>query len=391
MVVALSIAKLKSVPPGKQISERGLRFTHDKRGSKFFSYRTRISGKQYQWGCGAVEGSNFKGALEEALKRAESIKEQLSNGTPPDLIDRVSDRREALTPASSLRVVMEAFLATKRLEWTNEKHSVQWVSPINRYMPRLLANSVSAVGVDDVLSELTPVWTELPETASRIQQRLAQVFNYAIARGLRSHANPISREVIRAVLPAPRKLKPLVHHYALPFADLPAVYSGLIGSDSISAYLTRWLILTACRSGEGAGACWSEIDGDVWTIPADRMKARREHRVPITEEMRTILARMNEWREAHRSDLIFASPNKFQILTDVSVAKTLKRYSRPEATPHGLRSSFKDWSTEEGWDDYFSEQQLAHGDRNKVRSAYRRSDVFEGRRAMMRAWAGFLT
>jgi integrase len=121
------------------------------------------------------------------------------------------------------------------------------------------------------------------------------------------------------------------------------------------------------------------------------MKARREHRVPITEEMRNILARMKEWREAHRSDLIFASPNKFQILTDVSVAKTLKRYSKPEATPHGLRSSFKDWSTEEGWDDYLSEQQLAHRDRNKVRSAYRRSDVFEGRRAMMRAWTDFLT
>ena len=378
------------MPAGKQISDNGVRFVHDPRGSKYFVFRTRIQGRQYQWGCGAVHGNKYKDAIERAEIRAEAIRQQLRCGTPPELVNRVSDLKEELTPSSSVRVVMETFLENKKLEWSNEKHIKQWTSPIERYMPRVLDTAIGSVNVDDAFAELKTVWMTKPETGSRIQQRLSQVFSYAIAMRLSSNANPFSREVIRAVLPSPRKLQPIKHHFALPFQEMPAIYAQLCNSDSISAYVTRWLMLTAGRSVEGRGALWSEIQGDVLTISAERMKSRREHRVPITAEMMLILERMMEWRLVHGTDLIFASPNKHSVLTDVAIAKSLKRYSVPQATIHGLRSGFKDWSTEHGWEDYWSEQQLAHSDPNKVRSAYRRSDVFVKRTEMMTNWSSFL-
>ena len=243
-----------------------------------------------------------------------------------------------------------------------------------------------------MLKVLEPLWTAKPETASRLRGRLESILDFAKVRGWRDGENPARwRGHLDKLLPARAKVRAIAHHAALPYAELPGFLNELRKQDGIAARALEFLILTAARTGEVIGARWNEMDllNKVWTVPAARMKAHREHRVPLSPRALAILAEMQAARTADDA-FVFAGRKPGTPLSNMAFLMLLRRMGYRELTAHGFRATFKTWASERSnFRNEIIEASLAHTIGGKVEQAYMRGDLFEKRRRLMQAWGGF--
>ncbi len=358
-------------------------------GARSWLLRATVKGRRVQIGLGGYPDTT----LAQARTRARDIRDQVWQG-----IDPLADKRR-LTFAQA----MEKTLAARTAEFRNEKHKKQWRSTLDKYAVPVLGDmAVSDIGVSDVLRVLEPVWRERTETASRLRGRIEAVLSWATVGGHRTGDNPARwRGNLDAVLPKPGKVAKVKNYPALSLADAADWFTDLRKRDGMATRALEFVALTAARSGEVRGATWAEIDLDagVWTIPAARMKAQREHRVPLTPEAVALLQALPRMQN---SDHVFPAARGGE-LSDMALSACMKRINeardgryldprsgRP-AVPHGLRSSFRDWAAERTeFERELAEIALAHNVGSAVERAYRRADMIEKRREMMSAWASFL-
>jgi integrase len=288
--------------------------------------------------------------------------------------------------AVTFQQAAERMMASHEAAWRNPKHRAQWRATLATYVyPTFGGLSVGAVDTGLVLRVLEPIWTAKPETASRVRGRIETVLDWAKARGYREGENPATwRGHLDKLLPNRRKVKRVEHHAAMPYAALPSFMGELGRREGVSARALEFAILTACRTGEVIGARWSEIEGDVWTIPADRMKAGAEHRVPLSRAALDLLGNL-----PREGEFVFIGGRAGRPLSNMAMLE-LVRGMRPGLTVHGFRSTFRDWAAERTeFPNHVVEKALAHKVADKVEAAYRRGDLFDKRRSLMDAWAGF--
>ena len=271
----------------------------------------------------------------------------------------------------------------------NEKHKAQWRMTLETYAAPLRSKPVDTISTEDVLAVLKPIWTAKPETASRLRGRIEKVLDAAKAKGFRKTENPARwRGHLDHLLPKPLKLS-RGHHPAMPYEELPAFMGELRQRQATAALALEFCILTAARSGEVLGCRWSEIDLDkkVWTVPAHRMKAGREHRVPLSGR---VVAILRELAEADARPFVFPGQARNKPLSNMAMDMMLRRMKRDTATVHGFRSSFRDWAGNvSNFPREITETALSHVIGDKAEQAYRRSDALEKRRKLMEAWATF--
>lgn len=378
----LSVPAVNAAGPGRHADGNGLYLEVEPSGSKRWTLRTVVRGRRRDIGLG---GASYV-TLAEAREMARRLRKVAREGGDP-IAERDRDKRNSITFEEAARKIhAEHIVPVNR----NTKANAQWLSSLDAYVfPTMGKRPVFAIEQTDVLRALGPIWIEKPETARRVKQRIRTVLDWARANGMGEGIHPV--EGIEKALPKQKGKE--AHFKALPYADLPDLWPRLEDVTGMGAIALRFAILTAARSGEVRGATWDEIDLDskVWTIPAERMKADREHRVPLSE---AALAVLREAKAASlRADeaLVFPSTRPGRPLSDMTLAAVLKRLDLP-VTVHGFRSTFRDWAEEKtSFPHEVKEAALAHTVRNKVERAYRRTDLFEKRRTMMDAWASHAT
>lgn len=329
--------------------------------------------------------------LAEAREKARELTKLIRSG-----IDPVAKRRShaAETKAEKARQVTfksaaESYIASHGDTWRNPKHRAQWNTTLTTYAYPLIGElHVSDVSQEHILKILEPIWKIKNETASRLRGRIEAVLDWATVRKFREGENPARwRGHLDKLLPAPAKLQKVEHHRALPVAQMPGFLRDLRQREGLAARALELLILTASRSGEVRGANWNEIDfvNKVWTIPGDRMKAGREHRVPLSEHAVRLLKSLPR---IAGTDLVFPS-SKRTPLSDMTLAAVMRRME-VNAVPHGFRSTFRDWVGDHTtYPRELAEHALAHTIESKVEAAYRHGDALEKRRGMMQAWASY--
>jgi integrase len=359
---------------------KGLLLEVTPRGSRSWVLRVQRNGKRHDLGLGPYPEITLAAARDKALERRRAI---LAGAAP--LAHRQAPK------ALTFQTAAEALIESKRPGWRNAKHAAQWGATLATYAnPLIGARDVRAVDTADVVAVLTPIWTAKTETASRLRQRIEAVLDYASALGIRSGDNPARwRGHLDHLLAAPTKVRAVEHHSALPWAEAPAFVAELATRPGIAAKALLFAILTAARSGEVRGATWAEIDvaGATWTVPAGRIKAGREHRVPLPAAALELLG-----EPGPASALLFPPPrNPSRPLTDPTLTKVLERMGRGDLTAHGFRSTFRDWAGETtAHPREVIEAALAHRLKDKAEAAYARGDLFQKRRRLMEDWAAFL-
>ena len=331
-------------------------------------------------------------SLLEARERARKIHDDLRDGLIP-VSPRRQQRSVLVAKAATEKTFhwcTEEYLKAKSSEWKNAKHRQQWENTLNAYaMPHLGHLSVSLIDLPHVLACLEPIWSSKNETASRLRGRIETVLDWAAVRKYRSGDNPARwKGHLDKILAAPSKVQKVEHHRAITVDDMPFFMQDLRTRAGIAPRALEFLIYTAARSGEVRGAVWSELDLNkaVWTIPAQRMKAGVEHRVPLSKAALMLVADMPH---VEGSNLIFPG-TKGQPLSDMTLTAVMRRM-KAAAVPHGFRSTFRDWVGEKtSFPRELAEQALAHSLESKVEAAYRRGDALEKRREMMEAWMKFI-
>jgi integrase len=315
-----------------------------------------------------------------------------------DRIDPIEVRREQrdqkrLEAAKSMTFdgCAAAYIDAHKPGWRNAKHVDQWCNTLATYVGPVFGSlPVQAVDVGLVMKVLEPIWTTKPETASRLRGRIEAVLDWATVRGYRKGENPARwRGHLDKLLPARSRVRKVEHHPALGYDELSDFIAVLRDQEGIAARALEFLILTATRTGEVIGTRWDEIDLEekVWVVPAARMKANREHRVPLSMPAMVILGEMREIRE---SDFVFPGGKKDKPLSNMAMLAVLKRIDRSDLTAHGFRSSFRDWAAERtNFPREVAEMALAHAIGDKVEAAYRRGDLFQKRHQLMDSWARF--
>jgi integrase len=344
-------------------------------GGRSWVCRIQKNGKRRDIGL----GSEKKVSLAQARERAAKVRSQIEAG-----IDPVAERRKEIG-IPTFREAAAMVFAENHKTWRNPKHRAQWISTLSTYaFPTIGDVSVGDVEGPAVRDVLVAIWLTKPETARRVRQRIATVIDWAIAKGYRT--TPIPMTALSKSLPKSRVKA--VHHTALPYTDVPQFIARLRERESIGRLALETAILTATRSGEVRLATWSEIDVErgVWTIPAKRMKAGVEHVVPLSVAVLKVFARARELREVH-NDFVFPGAKSGKPLSDMTLTKICRDFE-VDAVPHGFRSSFRDWVSEETeFKSEVAEMALAHTIENKVEAAYRRGDLLKKRRIMMDAWS----
>jgi integrase len=283
----------------------------------------------------------------------------------------------------------DAVVASLSAGFRNDKHKAQWRSTLETYAAPLRNKPVDAIVTDDVLVVLKPIWITKAETASRLRGRIEKVLDAAKAKGFRSGENPARwRGHLDHLLPRPSKLS-RGHHAAMPYEEVAEFIGKLRANQSLGALALELCILTAARSGEILGMRWSEVDLNkaVWTVPAHRMKAGREHRVPLANGAATILRQL--WK-SRTGDFVFPGNVREKPLSSMAMEMVLRRMNIQNATVHGFRSSFRDWAGNvSSFPREIVETALAHVIGDKAEQAYRRSDALEKRRKLMEAWSAY--
>jgi integrase len=398
----LSAKAVASAKPGKYSDGGGLYLIVGGTGAGKWVFRHTMGGKARELGLGSVR----QVSLAEARVKAEATARAIAKGENPKAKPAVPQAVPTFGDEA------DALIEAMQVSWRNPKHRAQWAVTLGKVpydarkvriddkahaahvkaLAAIRAKAVDTIDTADVLSVLKPLWLAAPETASRLRGRIEAVLAAATAKGHRAGPNPAQwRNHLDHLLPKRGRLT-RGHHAAMPYADLPAFVGKLRESGSLSALALEFAILTAARSGEVLGVRWSEIDfgSKVWTVPAERMKAQREHRVPLSPRTVAILEEVAKLRpdgEANR--FVFPGRKPGRGLSSKALEMVLRRME-VNVTPHGFRSSFRDWAGEEtSFPRDVAEAALAHTLKDKVEAAYRRGDALEKRRKLMAAWAGF--
>lgn len=355
-----------------------------------FRYKSPLTGKRREMGLGPARDIS----LQEARAKATDARRLLREGLDP--LEELARKKLSTVKERTFEEIAEHYITEQMPAWKDPRSAPIWRSSLGRHVyPVMGARPIGLVQTDDVLAVLRPIWETTTETASRIRGRIERILDYAHSHQWREGDNPARwRGHLANILPKPTAVAKVVHHAALPYHDLPLVFTRLGLQDSSTALAARFLCLTAARSGETRHALWLEIDMEkrVWTVPAARMKAKREHRVPLTASAMGILRRMEMLRSSSSPDsLIFPGGKAGLPLSDVAISKALHRAAgTKEVTIHGLRSSFRDWAAEEtDFPREVAEMALAHAIADKVEAAYRRGDLFGKRQEMMCRWEKF--
>jgi integrase len=312
---------------------------------------------------------------------------------------RAERARQRLDQAKAVTFTQcaEAYINAHRAGWRNGKHARQWGATLSTYAyPVIGGLSVQTVDTGLVLKVLEPIWTTKPETAGRVRGRLESILDFAKVRDYRDGENPARwRGHLDKLLPAHSKVRQVEHHAALPYTEMAAFLATLRQQQGMAARALEFAILTAARTGEVIGARWNEIDllDKTWTLPAARMKAHREHRVPLSAGVLAILEEMQAARHGDVSDaFVFPGGKTAAPLSNMAFLMLLRRMGRADLTAHGFRATFKTWASERtSVQNEIVEAALAHVIGGKVEQAYRRSDMFEKRRRLMQQWATFCT
>ncbi|MBC7160154.1 MAG: tyrosine-type recombinase/integrase, partial [Porphyrobacter sp.] len=335
-------------------------------------------------------------SLSKARDKAAGIAGAVQEGRDP-----IAERRKGREKQTTFRECAEAFIEANKAGWRNEKHAAQWTSTLEKWAyPKIGGELVASIDRNAIEAVLTqpvaaaddePLWIARHETATRVRQRIEKVLDYATARKFRTGENPAGRGVLEMILPAvPKAVRKAKHHAALPYAEAPAFMAALRERAGTAARALEFLILTAARSGEVRLADWSEIDFEraLWTIPEERMKAGREHTVPLS---RAALAILSAIPKAERTGLIFPGSKPDKAQSDMTLAAVLKRMKRDDITVHGFRSTFRDWAGETtSHPRDVIEHALAHGLKDKTEAAYARGSQLEKRKRLMDDWVKYL-
>jgi integrase len=361
--------------------------------TKSWLFRYMLHGKARQMGLGPLHTVS----LADARERARQARALLLDDIDP--IDARRGRRDEAKAEAAKRITFkdaaEKYITAHRAGWKNEKHGEQWTATLRTYAYPVIGElSVAAVETSHIMKILddndNPLWTTKTETASRVRGRMEAVLDWAKARHYRTGENPARwRGHLDKLLPAKSKVRRVKHHDAMPYADVPAFVADLRDNDSVSARALEFTILTAVRTGEAIGAKWSEFDfaAKVWTVPGERTKSGREHRVPLSDRALEILASVP--RE-DGNEHVFIGGRKGAGLSNMAMLELLRGMVENGLTVHGFRSSFRDWAGEStNFPREVAEAALAHVLPDKTEAAYRRGDALEKRRRLMDAWARY--
>jgi integrase len=291
----------------------------------------------------------------------------------------------------TFRACAEAYVAAHKAGWRSAKHGQQWQASLRDYVDPVFGSlPVQAVDVALVTKAIEPIWSTKPETASRVRGRVESVLDWATARGYRKGENPARwRGHLDKLLPRKSKVRRVEHHPALPYAEIGAFMGDLRQQEGVAALGLEFAILTAARTGEVIGAKWDEINQTerVWTVPADRMKGNREHRVPLSDAAMAIVEKTAATRS---SDYVFPGHRRGKPISSTAFFMLLREMGRGDLTAHGFRSTFRDWCAEQtNFAREVAEAALAHKIPNAVEAAYRRGDLFQKRRQLAEAWARY--
>ena len=385
---SLSAAFVRTiVKPGMYADGNGLNLKVVPSGSRWWVQRVTIGGKRHNIGLGGYPAVSLAEARELSAENQRLIRQ----GRDP-LAEKRQVVEELKRPAiPTFAQAAEQVIEMRRPTWTNAKHASQWTNTLATYAhPVIGRKPVDEVTTGDVLAVLNPIWTTKAETASRVRQRMEAVFDWTVVQGWRAY-NPAGKEVLRA-LPRVSRLKD--NHTALPYLEVPEALQRVreSTSDLVTRLSFEFLVLTASRSGEVRLATWEEMNLEkaTWTIPEERMKARRKHRVPLSRRCLEILSEAKQL-DSGRGGLVFPGTKDGKPLSDMVYTVMLRRLGIP-AVAHGFRSSFKDWCMETMDPDaiwFPSEAALAHNLGNSTQKPYVRTDLLEMRRPLMEEWAAF--
>ena len=387
------LKKAEKPQPGMYPDGGGLYLRVTPEGAKNWVLRYMLDSRPRWMGLGPL---SLYG-LADARTRALDARRKRHEGIDPIEARRAERTRQRLDAAKAItfKQCAESYIASHGAGWRNEKHKYQWPATLNAYAyPVIGALPVQAVDTALLLKVLEPIWTTKPETATRVRQRIENILDFAKVRSYRDGENPARwRGHLDKLLPARSNVRQVEHLAALPYAELPAFLGNLRNREAIAARALEFLILTAARTGEVIGARWNEIDllDKTWTVPAARMKARREHRVPLSTRGLVILREMQTVH--HRSDNAYVFPGRkpSRPLSNMAFLMLLRRMDLDDLTVHGFRATFRTWAAERTmFPREVAEAALAHLVGDDTERAYQRGDLFEKRRKLMAEWGQFL-
>ena len=383
----LTELKIKNLlEPGRYSDGNGLFFRIKGSKSKNWLFRFTIYGNTREIGLGTYPSISLK----KARELANECRVDVANDIDP--IEKRNEEKKKKCKREAMTFEMAAFerYNIKRQEWSNGKHQQQWINTLKTYVfPYIGDKPLFKIEPSDIKKCLSPIWLEKKETASRVRQRIEDVLDWAKVMGFRDGENPARlKGHLEHLLPKQKKI--VKHQPALPFKELPAFWSGLHEIESTSADALRFLILTAGRSNEVIGAFWDEIDwqNSVWSIPAERMKMKRSHRIPLAQTSLDILSKRRAFKN---SPFIFEGQNLGKPMSNMTLNNLIKRkFPLLKIVPHGFRSSFRDWAENQSFSHRAVEYCLAHSVKDKTEAAYQRDDLLEKRREIMKSWAEFI-
>jgi integrase len=384
---AVTVTKAKS--PGLIADGAGLYLRIGPTGAKSWVFRFRRDGKLHDMGLGPLHTVS----LAEAREKAQECRKLRLQQIDPIEARRAGQVEAKLAAATSItfRECAARYIEAHKAGWRSAKHPKIWATSVSAYAHPILGDlRVQVIDTGLVMKVIEPIWTEKPETASRVRARIESILDWATVRGYRTGENPARwRGHLEKLLPKRSRIRGVKHFAAMPYQEVSAFLATLRGRDGLAAQALQFLILTAARASEAAGARWDEINLSerVWTIPASRMKGGLQQRVPLPAGAIAIIKRMAEIRS---SDFVFPGTKFGRPLSTTAMWELLRRMRRDDVTLHGFRSSFCDWAAEQtNFPREVVEMALAHKIGNAVERAYRRGDLFEKRRQLAEAWAKF--
>jgi integrase len=391
--------------PGKYGDGEGLWLSVSPTGAKRFVFRFKIDGRENSIALGRYPALTLAKARAEAAKR----RSELAEGQDPSRL-RKERRAQARLDAALGKTFKEAAkecIAGRQSRWKNEKHAAQWESTLETYVYPLIGKepvrAIDRSWVLQVLEQPVPavitadgrevypagkLWEARPDTAMRVRGRIEIVLDWATFRDYRKGDNPARWQGNLSF--ALEKANKTAHHAALPYEQIAGFMKSLRAREGMAPLALEFLILTAARTNEVLGATWAEFDDGltVWTVPAERMKAKREHRVPLSPAARKVIEKA---REARRSEYVFPSYNAKKPMSNMALLATLRRMERTDITVHGFRAAFRTWAAEKTTVPHeVAELAIAHAVSDAVVAAYKRTDLFDRRRALMEAWADYI-
>lgn len=372
---ARAVATLKDV--GRHADGNGLYLSISNNGGRRWVFLYRSAGRIREKGLGSAVSVSLK----DARLRADQVRKQLAAGLDP--INEGRKNNGVMTFSECARVYIDAHAAG----WSNPKHAEQWRNTLKTYADPIIGKlPVNKIDVSHVMRILDPIWRTKTETASRVRGRIEAILDWAAVRKYRNPDNPARlRGHLDKLLPSRRKVAKVQHHPALPYKDIPAFMADLRTREGIGPLALEFTILTAARTNETLGAKWEEIDFEnkVWIVPGERMKARVEHSVPLSDRAIEILKSLSA-----DTEYVFPGNGENNPMSSMSLLAVLKRMDRSEITTHGFRSTFRDWAAETTeFPNEVVEMALAHTIKNKAEAAYRRGNMLDRRRVLMDEWS----